>query len=245
MLKYLILSNDSKVISRIETEIIEFSDFVCLDTTCDYDKACNTILKEKPDLIFIDLDMGNSANSSFEFTNHLFHYTDNLPNFVAISANKELAYLTIKNDFSDYLLKPINEFEFRRCILKFKKKNKRKINRICLKNNADYQYLVLNEILYLKADNNTTDIILITGNKITAFETLKKFQRKLPVQFLRIHNSYIINTYQIRKISFSKSKIYLTSADNVVNIPFSRKYKNFVKDFNRQLIDAEFSNLLN
>ena len=71
--------------------------------------------------------------------------------------------------------------DLRICLKKFQKKyllqNKKNI---CLKSYRDYQYLDTDEILYLKADNNTTDFYMKDGNTINAFKTLKTFEAKLP-----------------------------------------------------------------
>ena len=73
--------------------------------------------------------------------------------------------------------------------------NKRKQSLIiCVKSYGDYRYIDSNDVLYLEADNNSTDIHLNNGEMITAFKTLKHFENTLPnSQFLRIHNSYMIN----------------------------------------------------
>tara|TARA_Y100001947_G_C10249801_1_gene265346 strand:+ start:62 stop:799 length:738 start_codon:yes stop_codon:yes gene_type:complete len=245
MFRYIVISNETETVRQVTYQLSNFPDFICLNITSNFDEASNVILKESPDLIFLDLDMRLPDMGCFEFVNQLFQYTDHLPNFVGLSESKEMAYLTIKNDFVDYILKPVSEFEMRKCMLRFKKKASRQISRLCLKNNSDYHYIDIDDILYLQADNNTTDIFLNTGNKIAAFETLKRFQEKLPKFFIRIHNSYIINSQQINRINFGKSKISLYANFDTVNLPFSRKYKDSVKVFNDNMISGQFSTVLN
>lgn len=76
----------------------------------------------------------------------------------------------------------------------------------------------------MKADNNTTDFYLLDESKITGYETLKYYESILPIKFLRIHNSYVVNTEFLVRINFSKSNLYLKGFSET--IPFSRPHRN-------------------
>ena len=103
--------------------------------------------------------------------------------------------------------------------------NKRKQSLIiCVKSYGDYRYIDSNDVLYLEADNNSTDIHLNNGEMITAFKTLKHFENTLPnSQFLRIHNSYMININQVSRIHTGNTVCYLKNS--ATKIPFSKSYK--------------------
>jgi DNA-binding LytR/AlgR family response regulator len=62
----------------------------------------------------------------------------------------------------------------------------------CFKSYGDYRYIDARDICYLQADNNSTDIHLNSGEMVT-FKTLKHFEVRY-LSFVRIHNSYIVNT---------------------------------------------------
>lgn len=98
---------------------------------------------------------------------------------------------------------------------------------ICIKSYGDYRYLDSDEILYFEADNNSTDIHLNNGEMITAFKTLKHFETVLPAtQFLRIHNSYIINVDQVSRIHTGNTVCYIKNS--TTKLPFSKSYKDNV-----------------
>jgi|GEM_PF-2003709 len=99
---------------------------------------------------------------------------------------------------------------------------------ICVKSYGDYKFIDLSQILYLKADNNSTDITLKSGEIITAFKTLKYFVELLPENFHRIHNSYIVNMHQISRIHLGNFSIYLK--ESKLQIPFSKSYKEKVEE---------------
>lgn len=98
---------------------------------------------------------------------------------------------------------------------------------ICVKSYGDYRYIDSEDILYFEADNNSTDIHLNNGEMITAFKTLKHFENVLPQnQFLRIHNSYIININQVSRIHTGNTVCYIKNS--TTKLPFSKSYKDNV-----------------
>ncbi len=95
---------------------------------------------------------------------------------------------------------------------------------ICVKSYGDYRYIDSTDVLYFEADNNSTDIHLNNGEMITAFKTLKHFETVLPPhQFLRIHNSYIINVNQVSRIHTGNTVCYIKNS--TTKLPFSKSYK--------------------
>jgi len=160
------------------------------------------------------------------------------PNYIAVSHSTVLAYEVIKSNFCDYILNPFSEFEIRKCLMRYKKQmNNKTIKKICLKSYTDYRFIDLEEILYLKADNNTTDFHMIHNESIVAYKTLKHYESKLPENFIRIHNSYLINSAHITRINFAKSLISLNGNSN--QIPFSRSYKSEVETLKSTLFQAQ------
>nr|WP_294774545.1 LytTR family DNA-binding domain-containing protein [uncultured Flavobacterium sp.] len=98
---------------------------------------------------------------------------------------------------------------------------------ICIKSYGDYRYIDSDDVLYFEADNNSTDIHLNNGEMITAFKTLKHFETVLPqTQFLRIHNSYIINVDQVSRIHTGNTVCYIKNS--TTKLPFSKSYKDNV-----------------
>lgn len=94
---------------------------------------------------------------------------------------------------------------------------------ICIKSYGDHRYIEASSILYLKADNNSTDIYTKNGEVITAFKTLKTFETTLPFPFVRVHNSFIVNSTHLSRIHIGNSLCYIKESS--VKIPFSKSYK--------------------
>lgn len=94
---------------------------------------------------------------------------------------------------------------------------------ICVKSYGDYRYIDAEDICYLQADNNSTDIHLNTGEMITAFKTLKHFEGVLTYPFVRIHNSYIVNTQYVSRIHTGNAVCHIKNT--TTKLPFSKSYK--------------------
>lgn len=94
---------------------------------------------------------------------------------------------------------------------------------ICIKSYGDYQFIALKDVVYLEADNNTTDFYLVTGKKLSAYKTLKHYEKNLPSFFYRIHNSYIVNSSYVSRINTGKQLCYLNN--NEISVSFSKTFK--------------------
>lgn len=94
---------------------------------------------------------------------------------------------------------------------------------ICIRNYADFRYIDANEICLFKADNNTTDIHLLSGEVITAYKTLKVFELALKPPFYRVHNNCIINSDHVMRIQSGTSELYMKNFPH--KIAFSKTYR--------------------
>jgi DNA-binding LytR/AlgR family response regulator len=212
----------------------EYGDFHYLGQACNSEEGLNYILKHLPDVVFINLN--EKALEYFQMITELYQYVKEIPILIGISDSKEFAYQAIKNNFFDYWLLPYNEFDIRKTVLRLIKNmpKEREPHTICLKSYKDFQYVDTDEILYLKADNNTTDFFMKDGSTISAFKTLKTFETKLPGNFIRVHQSYIINKNYVSRINYGISICALKSSNNT-QLPFSKTYRENIDDLKKVL----------
>lgn len=87
------------------------------------------------------------------------------------------------------------------------------------------------DILYLKADGNYTSIFLRDGSHHLGSNHLKSFENKLGTSFMRVHQSYLIQTTCIK---------FYQPADNIIElingqqIPVSRSNKSVISNYLKQ-----------
>lgn len=220
---YSILDSEATSNLQLQHYLEEIGDFCLVSQARNSDEGLNTILKYSPDIVFVHLN--ERAFDYFGMVTELYQYVEVLPIFIGISKSKEYAYNAIKNNFFDYWLLPYEEFNIRKSILKLNKiiPKEKEPETICLKSYHDYHYVETKNILYLKADNNSTDFFMKDGTYISAYKTLKTFQQQLPKNFVRIHQSYILNTDYVSRINYGKS--HCTLKLQKVQLPFSKSYR--------------------
>jgi two-component system LytT family response regulator len=173
-----------------------------VDSCEDLPNAVKAIRKQKPDLVFLDIEMpGHSGLELLDF----FNEDEITFSIIFTTAYQQYALNAIKVNAFDYLLKPIEPEELLKAIERFKKKFEKEqqkevdisltANKIAVPISNGVKFLDTNSIIYLKADNTYTEVFLDSGEKIIVSRTLKNFEEALSsnANFFRCNKSYIIN----------------------------------------------------
>lgn len=190
------------------------------------------------DLIFLDIEM--PGMNGFQFLEQCQNKNFKV---VITTAYDHYAINAIKHQAFDYLLKPIDSDDLKKCIDKIKtdlEKEKSNVDiekiltDISLKSNksnqrisfnADGKLLIynLNDILFFKSEGNYSFIYTNKTSKKLVNHNLKAIEDKIEASdFARVHNSFIINLTKV--IEFNKSEQYILLEDDVI-IPVSRNKK--------------------
>lgn len=238
---YTIIDPDATSNLQLQHYLEDYGDFMCTGHATNSEDGLNVILKHLPDLVFLNLN--DSAHEYFAMVKELHQYIKVMPVIIGISKSKHYAYEAIKNDFYDYWLLPFNEFDIRKTVLRLKKRLPKQdtAQTLCLKSYKDFQYLDTDEILYLKADNNSTDFFMKDGSTVSAYKTLKSFEDKLPDNFIRVHQSYILNINYVSRINYGKSICALKTGK--LQLPFSKTYKENIDGLKKVLSKNTISTL--
>lgn len=189
------------------------------------------IRKLTPHLVFLDIEM--PKYNGLEIVNF---FSEEEMNFAIIftTAYNQYAIQAFKTSAIDYLLKPIDQEELRAAITRFNHKHRAMFNqlvsvkqqltkeaKIAIPDGTSLVMVAIADIVYLKADNSYTHVVLISGKKMLTSRFLKNFEESLQEypQFLRCHKSYIINTDYI--ISYSRTDGGTVTLQNQIEVPVS------------------------
>jgi two-component system LytT family response regulator len=118
----------------------------------------------------------------------------------------------------DYLMKPVETEELKQTVAKVleKRKNtpnqklefllenlsspKKEFKKIAVSSWEGLQFIKLEDIVYMEASGNYTNVFILKQKKYLSSRTLKDYEELLPSDtFIRIHNSYIINKDYIER----------------------------------------------
>lgn len=199
-------------------------------------EARQLIQTTAPDLVFMDINLYDCT--AFDVLNELETIP---PHIIFVTAYNEFAIKAIKYGALDYLLKPVDEDEFREAIDRFiSQKAARAVKaqisladdslqrphepqHIALPALGQIRIIALSDIRYCQGDGPYTHFFLTNGKKETVSKPLKFYETLLPdQQFLRTHQSYIINTAFVKSV-LNHATILL---DNAEEIPISHRRKN-------------------
>ena len=221
---YLIIDDDPKGIEETEKILRNFPEYFLAGKACNDEAALHLILENKPEVIFLEIDpLNKSSNLSLSFLDYIQRFVKLMPRVVIVTKTKAFAFEAIKYGVAGYLLKPMDINEARKALIQLEKGLHEVRTTICLKSYGDYKFIHAEDIVYLKADNNSTDFFTTNGEVTTAFKTLKYFEYSLPNQFLRIHNSYIINLNFVSRIQMGSNLCHIKNSK--VKLPFSKLYR--------------------
>lgn len=196
----------------------------------------------KPQLVFLDVEMpfGN-AFDVLEACKDLQFET------IFVTAFSEYSLKALNQSAAYYLLKPISIEELILAVNKVQQQistqeifNRNKIivenfretkpekQQVILPTMEGFEVVKMEDIVRLRGNGNFTDLHLSNGQKKMACRFLKHFDEILPLPFLRVHKSHIVNLNFVKK--YNKGG-YLTLDDDS-EIEVSPTYKeSFLKNF--------------
>ena len=216
-----IIIEDQPPAQRILKKYISNADNLILKGTFSNPlEAKNYLLKEKIDLIFLDIHLPKMSGLEF------LKSVENHPKVILTTAYSEYALESYQYNVIDYLLKPFSYDRFLKSIQKVNNLdnksqffNKNNSNILYIKTGYEVLKIDSNEIYYIKSDGDYTEIFMET-KKILTSDSLKNWLEKLKSNFCQVHKSYIINEHHFNKLL--KNQLYL---NNDIVIPLGRSYK--------------------
>lgn len=189
-----------------------------------------------PDIVFLDIQMqgetGFDLLSQIESINFSIIFT---------TAHDKYALHAIKFSAIDYLLKPIDVTELNQAIDKASQKtnfdiaqydnyikNSKSLDlenmKIAISTMDGLVFILVNQIIYCKAENGYTLFYNINGDKVISTKNMKHFEAVLTeYSFLRIHNSYLINLKEIKK--YNKGDGGTVTMSNDAELDVSKRKK--------------------
>jgi two-component system, LytTR family, response regulator len=188
---------------------------------------------EQFDLILLDVELGNNL-STFDFIESF-----NLGNakVIFITGHPDYAINAIKQNATDYVLKPIQLDEFKKAISKalnqIEKENsvsslqdiqQKQEKRISIHELDQIRFLTLHEIESFEASGPYTFIRHTKGEIITSSKHLKYYEELVSnAGFYRVHNSHLINLLHIVSINKRDGNSVILKSGQEVSVSTRRK----------------------
>lgn len=198
--------------------------------------AIKKINEEKPDLIFLDIQMPKI--NGFE----MLELIDDPPAIIFTTAYDQFAIKAFEVSAVDYLLKPFSEERFNEALKKSFKRLEDKfqddsaikniieqhdekiefLERVVIKDGSKISIVPVNEIKWIEAQD---DYVMINSEqgRFLKKKTMKYFENHLDENiFARIHRSYIINIDFIQHLEQAGKESYHIILKNGKELPVSK-----------------------
>ena len=210
-------------------------------------KACELIRLQKPELVFLDVQM--PGMSGFELLQKLSPSSFEV---IFVSAYDRYAVKAIKFSALDYLLKPIDVDDLTHAVARVKERldhssnnfslqsvlhnvqhNSGVIDRIAIPSTEGIDFFETKDIIFCKAEDCYTTLYFTDQPSIVASRTLKDFENLLTESgFCRVHNSFLINLRHVKKYVRGEGGYVVLTGDHHVDISRRRK-EEFLSMLNR------------
>jgi two-component system LytT family response regulator len=231
-LKCIIIDDEPNAVNLLEVLIGQTTRWQLLGKCYNALEAMDFLKKHTVDFIFLDINMPHLTG--MELAGLLPKETKIVfTTAYAEHAAESYAYQTI-----DYLLKPITLKRFLAATQKIeaafdkqpgidKSENKADDDYFFVKTGKTLRKISLDEVLYFEGEKEY--VRLVTGTEeLLIYRRLKDVEEQLPPPFVRVHNSYIVNTKLLSKIQ--DNHIYIGSKQ----IPVSEKFREGFMEVIRQ-----------
>ncbi|RAK03079.1 LytTR family two component transcriptional regulator [Larkinella arboricola] len=244
---------DDELLARqvIRTLLQTVPDFMVVDEAANGTEAVLKVLQQKPDLIFLDIQMPEL--DGFEVMKEIWAHHQ--PMVVFTTAYDQYALRAFEVNAVDYLLKPFNEIRFYQALNRAKERLAQRaqpqvdalmgqllhdeaarpdgayLRRILVKETGKMSLVNTDDILYFDADGNYITLHTEEKNHLI-YESLTNLETRLdPSTFVRIHRSHIVNLDYIAEIENHFNGEYKVRLRTGQQLKWSRSYRDNLKAF--------------
>lgn len=223
-----VIVEDDKISQEILIKKLEFAYPECriLASIENKNEALNFLNSNDVDLVFLDVKLkdGNGLEILKECSKRNFET-------IFITAHDSFAISALNQNASYYLLKPINDKEFKHgmSIVLDKINATKSPSKILIPNKGVYLPINLADIYYFESDGAYTYVVT-AEDRVLSSKNIGYYEKTLPAEsFNRPHHSYIVNIDKIHL--FKKGRSGKLIMQNEKEIPVSQRKMNDFLDY--------------
>ncbi|MBT3383606.1 MAG: response regulator transcription factor [Prolixibacteraceae bacterium] len=230
-----IIDNNIAELKKLSTRLNKTAKFSIVGKSTTGKHGISLIHNFTPQLVFINVDLIDI--NGLEFVK-ILRSRNIFTQIVFVADNDKYAFDSLQLEPFDYLIKPIRKDHIQQILerIEFKLEKEELIRKVdlyakshsistkrILKQKKGIIILLLEEIVFCKAELTITLLILKNGKKVRLKtglnETLKTINSK---DFIKISRSYCINSNYLHKIEIDNNKCILYSEGNTWEVPASK-----------------------
>ena len=219
-LSCMIVDDEPLAVRLLESYVEKTPDLELMASFTDSITAINAVKAQKPDLLFLDIQMPNIDGME------LAHSLPEETRVVFTTAFKDYAFESYEVNALDFLLKPIRYNKFLAAVEKAKKwfstRNEdvgtRNDRTVFIRVDGEWRNIAIDQITYV---NGMKDYVLFylddESKPLITHLTMKSVEDMLPPdKFLRVHRYYIVDINKIQKVDRNDC-IYI--GNEIIHVP--------------------------
>ncbi|MEZ4903694.1 MAG: LytTR family transcriptional regulator DNA-binding domain-containing protein [Spirosomataceae bacterium] len=216
MYKTILIDDEPIALGRLKRLLAQFGDtFDIVAEANNGHEGLESIENHQPDLIFLDIEM--PLMSGFEMLSKLTY----MPLVVFVTAYDQYAIKAFEEKSIDYLLKPVEKERLARTVEKLKSlhskqrnpftqanliqlieqmRPQKELHSMSVKSGDKILFIPLIEISYFQAEDKYVFLNTTDGKQFLVSYTLSSLEEKLPMSFVRVSRSAIVNSSRIKEL---------------------------------------------
>ncbi len=222
----LLIDDDEAVANGMIRQIKEFCDIQSLHYEQGYDNIESVLDNKNIDVILSDIRIGNTL--AFDYLDNLTSPLKEIP-IIFISAYHDYARYSIKYRPYEYLLKPLDVDSLNDVLNNITTRSEQQshISKeiIGFSTNKGVRFVKINEIQYLSADSNYTEVHLTNDRKILISKSLGKVESELGIHdfFIRVGRSNIINLLYVKEYKAGKKNQVIMKDGKAISVSIRQR----------------------
>lgn len=208
--------DDEPIALMIISKFCERKGGMELQTFSEPHLGMNEIEKQKPDIVFLDIEM--NSISGLEVARRMPVGTC----LIFTTAHAQYALDGFNLDAVDFLHKPYSYDRFERAVDKATRLlNVDESPTLIIKQEYENVVIPVEDIVYIEALENYTIVHRFNDNRVLTRINLKRICEMLPEkQFVRVHKSFVVPVHNVS--SFTKTQLMVKGRENA--IPIGKTY---------------------
>ena len=231
LLSCIIVDDEPLAVKLLESFVAKPPELQLLASFTDSVEAINAVKEQKPDLLFLDIQMPDLNGME------LAHMIPPTTRVIFTTAFKEYAFESYEVSALDFLLKPIRYNKFLAAVEKAKQwyehepsADDAKSTSLFIRVDGELRNVTIDNITYVSGMKDYVMFYLDGESKpLITHLTMKAVEAMLPSdRFLRVHRSYIIAVDKIKKIDRNDC-IYI--GEEIIHVPegYQQAFHSFIE----------------
>lgn len=232
LISCIIVDDEPLAVKLLESFVTKTPDLRLLGSFTDSVEAINAVKEQKPDLLFLDIQMPDLNGME------LAHMIPPTTRVIFTTAFKEYAFESYEVCALDFLLKPIRYNKFLAAVEKAKQwyerepadDDEKKSKSLFIRVDGELRNVSIDSITYVSGMKDYVMFYLDGESKpLISHLTMKAVEAMLPTdKFLRVHRSYIIAVDKIKKIDRNDC-IYI--GEEIIHVPegYQQAFHSFIE----------------